>query len=112
MRRDFGVYLEDIFNGCKAVQRYTNGLTQAEFTVLDEKQAAVERRLEIVGEAIAQCRIHHPIEVLQLGDVQGVINFRNYLAHRYHAVDPDIVWAIVEQDVPLLLAKVSALLAI
>jgi uncharacterized protein with HEPN domain len=79
---------------------------------LDEKQAAVERRFEIVGEALTQCRIHHPTEVLQLGDVQGIINFRNYLAHRYDSADPHIVWTIVERDMPPLLASVSALLGL
>ena len=60
MRRDFAVYLEDIYNACMAVQRYTSGLTRVEFAALDEKQAAVERRFEIMGEALTQCRIHHP----------------------------------------------------
>ncbi len=110
MRRDFVTYLRDIYDAGDWIQLFTGGIDRDTFSSLEETQAAVERKFEIMGEAIAQCRLHHPDEVAQLGDVQGVVDFRNYLAHRYHAVKSDLVWDIVERDLPPLLARVKALL--
>jgi uncharacterized protein with HEPN domain len=110
MRRDFETYLWDIYNAGEWIQLFTGGLDRKAFSSLEEKQAAVERKFEIMGEAITPCRQHYPIEILQLGNVQDMVDFRNYLAHRYHAVRSDMVWDIVENDLPGLLAKVKALL--
>lgn len=68
---------------------------------------AVVRLLEIVGEAAAQAspeaRIRHPgIPWLE------VISLRNRLIHGYDSVDLDIVWRIVESDLPALVHALSA----
>jgi uncharacterized protein with HEPN domain len=112
MHRDFVTYLWDIYNAADWIQVFTVGLDEDTFASLEEKQAAVERKFEIMGEAITQCRLHHTQEVAQLSDVQGVVDFRNYLAHRYHSVDPAIVWAIPQEDLPPLIARVKALLPV
>jgi uncharacterized protein with HEPN domain len=110
MRRDFATYLWDIFDAGDLILTYTGGLNRDIFSSLSEKQDAVERRFEIMGEAIRQCQLHYPAEIAQLGNVQGVVDFRNYLAHRYHAVKSDLVWDIIENDLPSLLARVEPLL--
>ena len=49
--------------------------------------------------------------------VQACIAFsmndlRNVLIHQYEGTDADLVWAIVERDIPVLLAAVRDLLAV
>ena len=52
MRRDFVAYLWDIYNAGDWIQQFTDGLDRDTFSALEEKQAAVERKFEIMGEAI------------------------------------------------------------
>ena len=110
MQRELDLYLWDNFDATYDIQLDTGGLDYDIFQALSEKQAAVERKFEIMGEAIVQCRHHYPEAVAQLGEVQPVVDFRNYLAHRHHAVSSKIVWDILENDLPPLLERVRVLL--
>jgi uncharacterized protein with HEPN domain len=38
------------------------------------------------------------------------VGFRNRIIHEYAEIDPDIVWAIVQNEAPRLLEKSEALL--
>jgi uncharacterized protein with HEPN domain len=66
------------------------------------RQLAVERLLEIIGESARAMtdagRAGYP--AVPWADVIGL---RTILAHHYHRVDPDQVWAIASNDVPALL---------
>lgn len=71
--------------------------------------SAVCRNLEIIGEASckvgADFRSAHPkIPWREMNDL------RNVLIHQYEGADPDLVWAIVERDIPPLLTAVRDLL--
>jgi uncharacterized protein with HEPN domain len=65
------------------------------------RQLAVERLLEIIGEAAnslsEEFRAQHP--AIPWRDIIGL---RVVLAHHYHRVDPGQVWAIAATEVPLL----------
>jgi len=69
-------------------------------------QRGVERLLEIVGEAAnklsREVKLRHP-------DVnwRDIGRLRILLAHRYHRVDPALVWVIAEGDVPELVAALA-----
>ena len=70
---------------------------------------AVCRNLEILGEASRKIgpefRAAHPeIPWREMNDL------RNVLIHNYEGADADMVWGIVERDVPQLLAAVRAVL--
>ena len=112
MRRDFTAYVRDVHRAAESIQYFILGIDRETFLALEEKQAAVERKLGVIGEAILQCRMHYPEHVAELGDVQGVVGFRNYLAHRYAGVAADVVWDVVMNDVPPLLAHVKGLLGV
>jgi uncharacterized protein with HEPN domain len=42
---------------------------------------------------------------------QDVIDFRNLLVHEYFRVDLELVWSIVEQQLPILKAQIAEILA-
>ncbi len=108
MQREFLAYLSDISRAGEDILSFTSGFDQEMFHTLPVVQAAVERKFRILGEAIVQCRHHFPDQVKQLGEVQAIVDFRNYLAHRYNSVSEDIVWDILQHDLPPLLAIVKA----
>jgi len=49
--RDPGLYLLDILDSAKKIEKYTKGLSYKEFCVNDMAVDAVVRNLEIIGEA-------------------------------------------------------------
>ncbi|MBT8367262.1 MAG: DUF86 domain-containing protein [Deltaproteobacteria bacterium] len=51
MKKDPLVYIDDIRDSIEAIKRYTAGLTKEDFFSSTEKQDAVYRRLEVIGEA-------------------------------------------------------------
>ncbi len=110
MQRSFAAYLCDIHNAANDILSHTSRFDEQMFSSSVLVQDAVERKFEIMGEAMTQCRIHHPAEVLALGDIQGVIDFRNFLAHRYHRVSHVLIWDILQNDLPTLLERVTNLL--
>ena len=71
---------------------------------------ALVRLVEVVGEAAAHLppafRAEHP-------DIpwREITGLRNRLIHDYDEVDFDILWTIVEDDMPPLVAQLAALLA-
>lgn len=68
------------------------------------RQRAVERLLEIIGEASnatsGEYKADHP-------DVpwRHVVNLRHLLAHHYHRVDSDQIWTIATTDIPALASE-------
>ncbi|MFD2182043.1 HepT-like ribonuclease domain-containing protein [Rhodoplanes azumiensis] len=72
-------------------------------------QFATERALEIVCEAT-----RHLPEIVKAGAADNpwarIVDFGNRLRHAYHRIDPAIVWAVVENDLPPLKAYVEQVL--
>ena len=73
-------------------------------------QAAVERKFEIIGEALNRLSRINPELLSQITNYRSIISFRNILAHGYDSVDDRVVWGIVESDLDQLLRDVIRLL--
>lgn len=54
MTRSARIILGDILRAARLAQRYAGGVTFEEFEMDSEKQDAVARRVEIIGEAVKQ----------------------------------------------------------
>jgi uncharacterized protein with HEPN domain len=109
--RDLRAYLFDIAEACRLVMQFTKGQSAERFATDPMVRSAVERQLEIVGEALSQALRHHSALLAdRVPEAPRIIAFRNQLAHGYASVAEDIVWAIVQRDVPALRRKVNSLL--
>jgi uncharacterized protein with HEPN domain len=72
-------------------------------------QSAVIRRLEIIGEAVK--RLSAELTAAEPGIPWRLIaGARDRLIHGYFSVDLDAVWAMVEQDLPPLEARLQRIL--
>jgi|Wag4MinimDraft_19_1082662.scaffolds.fasta_scaffold55103_1 uncharacterized protein with HEPN domain len=69
---------------------------------------AIERDLEIIGEAVRQIQITHP--ELQISSSKKIIGLRNLLAHAYDSIDDELIWSIVRRDLPQLKREIDLLL--
>ena len=98
-------YLRHILDAISAIQEYTRDGRES-FLSDRKTQDAVIRNLEIVGEATrnvpAEFRSAYPGIPWQ-----QAANLRNVLVHEYFGVDLRIVWAVVENELPPLRAKIQ-----
>ncbi len=107
--RHWRLFVRDMLESLRKVETYLGQLTYGEFLNDSKTQDAVIRNLEIIGEAVR----HIPKEIQQrYGDVPWaqVVGLRNRLAHGYFVIDPEIVWHICKEDLPLLRARLEQLL--
>jgi len=74
-------------------------------------QAAVERQLEILGEALKNLRASDPDTAEMVPDIHAIIATRNILVHAYARVDQARIWEVLTDDLPLLIPVLDGLLA-
>jgi uncharacterized protein with HEPN domain len=91
--------LRDMLEAARLIAEYVHGVTEDEFRADTQKQDAVIRRIEIIGEAAAHLRpaTRKAISALPFRRIRGM---RNILAHDYAGVDARIVWEVATIHVP------------
>lgn len=94
-------------------QQYLADVDHSHFLTNEEKQDAVIRNLEIIGEASENIRRNFPGFTEQHPDfpLKSFYGMRNTLAHGYFKVDLNVVWRTIERDLPPLYIQVSNILA-
>ena len=91
--------LRDILEAACLIGAYLKGATEADFLANREKQDAVIRRIEIIGEATAHLTetTRQAIPELPFRKMRGM---RNIVAHDYSNVDLKIVWEVGTVHMP------------
>jgi len=102
-------YLEHIHQAISRIQTYITHIDQSAFIGNLEKQDAVIRNLEVIGEAAGNIQRHFPgfAETNPAIPLKAAYGTRNALAHGYFKVDLQVVWKTVERDLPLLLTQIT-----
>jgi uncharacterized protein with HEPN domain len=111
MRRDPRAYLWDVIQAGEAVQRFVDGTTLEKYRADLLVHSAVERQLEIVGEALNQLSRVDKGLAARIPEIGAVIGFRNVLVHGYAEVDHARVWQTIHHSLPVPLPTVRSLLA-
>jgi uncharacterized protein with HEPN domain len=85
--------LRDILEAARLIGSYVEGATEADFATDQQKQDAVIRRIEVIGEATAHLAVatRQAIPDLPFRKMRGM---RNIVAHDYANVDVKIVWEV------------------
>lgn len=103
-KRDVDLLIEDISAAIAKIERYTAGLDHDGFLADEMTVDAVVRNLEIIGEAARQMPADlaaaHP-EV----PWQRIAGLRNRIVHDYFGLDLEIIWRILQTDLPQLKAQ-------
>jgi Uncharacterized conserved protein len=108
MSREWRFYLNDMIEFAELVLEYTDGYSQAEFEQDRRTYDATLRNMELIGEAAT----HIPDEIReQMSNIpwRQLIATRNRIIHAYIGLDNDILWSIIETNIPPLLQDLKAL---
>jgi uncharacterized protein with HEPN domain len=68
-------------------------------------QRAVERDLEIIGEAIR--KIVEIDSTIQISSSKNIIGLRNIISHAYDSVEPEMIWGIIQKNIPILSEEIK-----
>ena len=108
MLRD-DAYLYDILESSRAALEYTHGKTWDEFSKDPLVQDAVGRRLEIIGEASGRVSKETQKKYSHL-PWQAMKGTRNRVIHEYDSIELDIIWDIIQQDLPYLVSELEKII--
>lgn len=109
MKKDPLVHIDDIYDSIKAIQKYTLGLSRADFMVSPEKQDAVIRRLEVIGEAANRLTDDFRSQYPEIAWSE-IVGLRNVLIHEYDSIDPDRVWETIVKNIHELEGQIRKIL--
>lgn len=108
LEREWRFYVSDMIGFAERVVAYTDGLDQQKFVASGLNFDATMRNLSMIGEAAT----HIPDRVRTFAggiDWRQVIGTRNRLIHGYLGINNDIVWDIIQNEIPVLIEQLYAL---
>ena len=111
MRRDKGdpAYLYDMLQAARDVVRFAAGKSKDDYDADDLLRAALERKVEIIGEA-ARGVSKALREATPQVAWHPIMATRHILAHEYDIVDQAAIWRAVSEHVPALIGLLEPLL--
>jgi uncharacterized protein with HEPN domain len=102
--------LIDIDRAAQRILRFSQGIQYAELLANDEKVSAILYQITVIGEATKRLsdtlRQNHP-EI----PWRNLAGMRNIIIHEYDQIDFDIVWDVIQNELPELLIKLAPLIS-
>jgi len=104
MKRD-KVYLEHILDAISNIEKFIEGIEKEDFFSNIEKQYAVLRGLEIIGEAAKNLseKLKSRYPQIPWKEIAGM---RDKLIHQYFGVDLNLVWETIKTKLPELKTQI------
>jgi hypothetical protein len=107
-KRDADLLIEDILAAIEKIERYVHGLSRDGFMADDKTVDATVRNLEIIGEAARQIpgdfSAAHPSVPWR-----RIAGLRNRIVHDYVGLDLEIIWEVIQTDLPQLKSQLATL---
>ena len=93
--------LSDVLAAAAAIRQFTQGSTREAYGQDLMLRSAVERQLEILGEAVRRLEKLDPALVQRISEHLRIIAFRNIIVHGYDSLDDDVVWQVLMEKLPV-----------
>jgi uncharacterized protein with HEPN domain len=109
MQHDPLVCVEDAVMACEFILQFVQDMTAEDFYADSKTKAAVERKIEVIGEALNRIKVIDYNKLAKIDNWREIIGFRNVIAHGYDVVEDSIVWESIVNDIPLLLNQLKSM---
>lgn len=110
MKLETATRLHDAATACQELREFSEGRTREQFLTDRGLQLVVWKLIEIVGEALKQAEPTDPTLEQKVPDFRDIVNTRNRITHGYDGVDFNLLWDIVQSEIPSLQTTLVALL--
>lgn len=110
MQHDPQKQLLDILRAAQDISDFTSGVSFTDYHENKLLRAAVERKFEIIGEAMGRLAREAPSTAEQVYEFEKIIAFRNLVIHGYDIVSDPMVWDVVHNKLPRLIDDVGKLI--
>ena len=102
--------LYDILNAINEIESFyiEQNKEFAVYQVDIKTKRAVERNIEIIGEAMNRVLKKQP--KIAISNSRKLVDVRNRIIHGYDSVSDDIIWAILIRYLPILQTEIETLL--
>ncbi len=108
MKKDPKIFLLHIIESCQSIEKYITGVSKEDFEHNEEKQSAIIRKLEIIGEATKNLPANFRKQYPQV-DWRGAAGMRDVLIHDYFGVDLKLTWRVAK-ELPIFKEQVKKIL--
>lgn len=109
MEKEVQIWLEDIRQSIDEIEAFLPARSDFfEFKKDLKTRKAIERNIEIIGEAVN--RILNANPAIRITNARKIVDTRNRIIHGYDTVSEDIIWAIVTNDLKKLKQEIINLL--
>ncbi|MGC5166564.1 DUF86 domain-containing protein [Luteimicrobium sp. DT211] len=111
MQPESAAFVWDARRAAELAMAFVDGVGEAEYVADDLRRSAVERQLEILGEALNNLRKADPATAARVTDVNRIIGMRNVLAHGYAVVDDSVTYDAAARRLAALVGDLDGLLS-
>lgn len=101
-------YLWDMLDAARAVQEFVAGRTYEEYLSDRQLRGAVERHIEIIGEAAGRLTVEFREQHPEIA-WHGIIGQRHVIAHGYGEIEHVLIWRVATQHIPVLISQLAPL---
>jgi uncharacterized protein with HEPN domain len=107
MPRELAMYYAEILRACDDIVSFVGNMTLPEYSSNALVRAGVERKFEIIGEALRHAIELEPLLEAKITDARLIVKFRNVLIHGYYLVDDTIVWDVIQTKLGILRQQIE-----
>lgn len=107
MQHDIEKLMLDVRSAARDIQQFVGDLSFEDYHADKLVKAAVERKFEIIGEALNRLSRLSPETASAIRECEKIISFRNLVIHGYDVVSDPIVWDVIQNKLPLLIEDVE-----
>jgi uncharacterized protein with HEPN domain len=100
--------LHDALEAARELTTYVEGRSYEQYLAERMRQRAVERVLEIIGEAFNQAIREDPSLPEFFPDAYIIVGMRNRIIHGYDELVEEVIWSTAVEDVPALVERLEA----
>ena len=104
-------WLHDISHSIEEVEQHHFKIFKKNFKEYQKNptlKRAVERNLEIIGEAVN--RILKKDTKIKITNAKSIVGLRNHIIHSYDNITDEMIWAIISKHLPKLKKEIKSLL--
>ena len=109
MKKESLIFIKYILENINEIESFIKGITEKSFLENKEKQYAIIRAIEIIGESVKNLPNSFRKEHSEIPWVK-IAGMRDKLMHHYFGVNLNTVWKVIKEDLPVLKKKIESIL--